>query len=76
MKTTDPALRERERCAELCRRRAELWRRTDAARSSLPSAREEARARANEAAYLADLIESGTDLSQTAPGRGDGAPDA
>jgi hypothetical protein len=28
------------------------------------SAREEARARANEAAYLADLLESGADLSE------------
>ena len=75
METTDPARRERERCASLCRRRAELWRRTHAARSSVPSAREEARARANEAAYLADLIESGTDLAETAPDRAD-EPDA
>ena len=50
--------RERARCAEICRRRAETWRRTMARNT------EEARARANEAAYLADLIESGTDLDE------------
>ena len=55
--------RERERCVSICRRRAELWRTTMAARSAVPSAREEARARANEAVYLADLLASGTDLS-------------
>lgn len=48
----------------ICRRRAELWRKTIKARSSIASAREEARARANEATYLADLLESGTDLSE------------
>lgn len=48
----------------ICRRRAELWRKTITARSSIASAREEARARANEATYLADLLESGTDLSE------------
>ena len=52
--------RERARCAELCRRRAETWRRTLAANT------EEARARGNEAAYLADLIESGGTLDEPA----------
>lgn len=49
---------ERRRCARLCRDRVELWRNTALARSSLPPAREEARARANEAQYLADAIET------------------
>ncbi len=50
---------ERRRCAQVCRERAALWRRTPAATAEAPYAREEARARANEATYLADLIESG-----------------
>ena len=50
--------RERERCVEACRHRAELWRRTRAAKSSADRTREEARARANEAQYLADWIET------------------
>lgn len=54
---------ERARCVTICRGRAELWRRT-AARTTLAAAREEARARANEASYIADLIESGTDLGE------------
>ncbi|MGH9457118.1 MAG: hypothetical protein ACRD2J_05695 [Thermoanaerobaculia bacterium] len=62
MTNPDPVQRERERCAAVCRRRAELWRTTAAAKSSIAAAREEAQARANEAAYLADLIESGVDL--------------
>jgi hypothetical protein len=49
---------ERGRCAKLCRERVELWRNTALAGSSLPSAREEARSRANEAQYLADAIET------------------
>lgn len=49
---------ERRRCAKLCRDRVELWRNTALARSELPSAREEARARANEAQYLADAMET------------------
>ena len=57
---------ERERCVAMCRRRAELWRKTSAARSTVVAAREEARARANEALYLADLIESGAELPETA----------
>ena len=49
---------ERARCGSLCRSRAELWRTTSGASSAAPDlAREEARARANEAVYLADLIE-------------------
>jgi len=50
--------KERARCASIARSRAELWRRTPLAQSPLPSAREEARARANEAVVIADLIES------------------
>jgi len=57
---------ERERCVAMCRRRAELWRKTSSARSTVAAARDEARARANEARYLADLIESGADLSGAA----------
>jgi hypothetical protein len=49
--------RERQRCVKECRRRAELWRTTPSATSTLAPAREEARARANEAQYLADLLE-------------------
>jgi len=45
---------ERSRCRILCKRRAELWRNTRGAASPLGA--EEARARANEADYLADLI--------------------
>jgi len=49
---------ERRRCAKVCRDRMELWRNTALAKSGIPSAREEARARANEAQYLADAIET------------------
>ena len=49
---------ERDRAVSLCRRRAELWETTDLARSTAALAREEARARTNEALYLADLIAS------------------
>ena len=62
---------ERERCVGICRRRAKVWRSTSAARSAVASAREEARARANEALYLADLIESGADVSGAGPGATD-----
>lgn len=58
--------RERQRCVEVCRSRVELWRNTLAAKSSVASAREEARARANEAHYLADVLEAG-DASDEAP---------
>jgi hypothetical protein len=54
---------ERRRCAAICRSRAELWRRTPAAHAAVPAAREEARARANEAAYLADFIESDQEIA-------------
>jgi hypothetical protein len=55
--------REREQCVGVCRRRADLWRHTSQSRSSLAIAREEARARANEATYLADLLVTGRDLA-------------
>jgi hypothetical protein len=51
-------LEERARCAEIARNRADLWRRTPLATAAVAAAREEARARANEAAVIADLIES------------------
>jgi hypothetical protein len=51
-------LEERDRCVTICRQRAALWRGTLAAESALASAREEARARGNEALYLADLLAS------------------
>jgi hypothetical protein len=50
---------ERARCARRCRDRADLWRNTAAARSTISAAVAEARARANEAQYLADLLELG-----------------
>jgi hypothetical protein len=46
--------RERERCVQLCRKRAALWSNTTMA--STPLGHEESRARANEASYIADLI--------------------
>ena len=61
---TEAVRRERLRCAKICRRRSEQWRTTSLASSPSAPAREEARARANEAAYLADLIESGEDLAE------------
>jgi hypothetical protein len=64
MTTEEAILIERQRCADICRRRVELWRNTELARSGIPSAEQEARARANEAAYLADWIESGSDLAE------------
>lgn len=63
MKVAEQVQIERERCVRICRRRAELWRKTSVARSGPAGAREEARARANEAAYLADLLASGEDVS-------------
>lgn len=41
------------RCRELCEQRAELWRNTEGGKSPLA---QEARFRANEAIYLADLL--------------------
>jgi hypothetical protein len=58
--------RERQRCVAICRRRAELWRRT--LERNPMAMREEARGRANEAAYLADLIESGAELQDAVSG--------
>lgn len=48
--------RERERAVVICRGRAELWRTTELAKSPMASAQTEARARSNEAHYLADLL--------------------
>lgn len=47
---------ERQRCVDVCRGRAELWLRTSERGGPAPL-REESRARANEARYLADLLE-------------------
>jgi hypothetical protein len=66
------AQREGDRCVSICRRRAELWRRM-AARNPPAGALEEARGRANEAAYLADLLESGADVQEPNPTNGDDA---
>ncbi len=49
--------RERERWVAMCKRRAVLW--TNTPMASSPLGREESRARANEATYLADAIRSG-----------------
>ena len=70
MTIADAVRRERARCAALCRRRAELWTHTLAARGEVAIAREEARARANEATYLADLIESGDEADGEPPSDG------
>lgn len=48
---------ERRRCVKLCRARAALWRTTGMAKSDTAAAAAEARARANEAEYLADALE-------------------
>ena len=44
---------ERTRCREICEQRAELWRNTEGGTSPLA---QEARSRANEAIYIADLM--------------------
>jgi len=44
---------ERTRCRTLCEQRAELWRNTEGGKSPLA---QEARFRANEAIYIADLL--------------------
>jgi hypothetical protein len=50
---------ERARCADMCRARARLWRTTQMGRDDSPRhAVEEARARANEAEFLADALEA------------------
>jgi len=59
--------KERERCATQCRRRSDLWRRTTLSGVEASSGREEARARANEALYLADLLASGRDTEESSP---------
>ena len=54
----DQAVRgERERCAAVCKKRAALWSNTSMASS--PLGRDESRARANEATYIADAIRIG-----------------
>jgi hypothetical protein len=63
----DEAQRERDRCVSICRRRAELWR-TTAATNAAPGLQQESEPRAKEAAYLADLLESGVDLTKLSPG--------
>jgi hypothetical protein len=63
----DGAERERARCVGICRGRAELWRKR-AAGNPVPGVLQEAQARANEADYLADLLESGIDLASFNPG--------
>jgi|SRR5450432_3595737 hypothetical protein len=45
---------ESERCVAICKKRAALWSNTQMASS--PLGREESRARANEATYIADAI--------------------
>lgn len=55
--------RERDRNVEMCLHRSELWQKTLLAESSSPEqARAEARARGNEARYLADIIASESKL--------------
>jgi hypothetical protein len=49
---------DREAAAALCRERQALWVATEARPSSTEPLRAEARSRANEAAYLADAIQS------------------
>lgn len=44
---------ERTRCRALCEQRAELWKNTEGGTSPLA---QEARSRANEATYIADLL--------------------
>jgi hypothetical protein len=51
--------RERAKWVRICRERAALWRRTQMNVQGPPAAREEARARANEADFIADLIAAG-----------------
>ncbi len=48
---------ERSRYVQACRDRALLWKNTQMADASAAYARQEARARYNEATYLADLLE-------------------
>jgi hypothetical protein len=48
---------ERRRCAHHCQQRMELWSSTGQAHSDHAAARDQARARANEAEHIRDLIE-------------------
>jgi hypothetical protein len=59
--------KERERCATECRRRSDLWRHTTQSGIEASPGREEARARANEALYLADLLASGRETEEGPP---------
>ena len=70
MEINEQARRERERCVQVCRRRAALWRKTSMVRSMPDGARDEARGRANEATYLADLLDSGADVDIDTPASG------
>ena len=49
-------IRERKRCVALCEQRAAIWQKTSSASSNVAAARDEARARSNEAEYLADVL--------------------
>ena len=49
---------ERQRCIEICQARAELWTNTTGAKSAVAAARDEARARANEATCIIDMLAS------------------
>lgn len=53
----DAVLAARRGAADLCRRRQELWTATEAQATTSDLLRAEARARANEAVYLADAIQ-------------------
>ncbi len=58
---------ERSRCAAACAERADLWRRTLAAQPGAPRIGvEEARARSNEAQYLADVFTLEPGVAQAA----------
>lgn len=54
---------ERRACIAECARRADLWEQTEQRRAALPAQRREAQCRANEARYLADLLQSRGPLS-------------
>jgi hypothetical protein len=58
---------ERTRCRTLCEQRAQLWRKTEGDSKS-PLARE-ARSRANEATYMADLFDAVEELPVLAESR-------
>ncbi len=49
---------ERRACIAECARRAELWERTEQRQAAAPAPRREAQSRANEARYLADLLQT------------------